>query len=409
MDDDGEKFENDDNVKNYRRIAESDLNKRISDLAKSLGVDMDALDSSTTHLNSSASTDNASGETVSPAARTVPDANSDVETAATLSVRQLSEHKISTQLIELGMSEEQADTVVKQYNDVLGDHEAVRALTKTVAYAANGKSDNYDTAAKAHAGHRKRLRASIRRDSELNGFSDYEILETLLSFVIPQRDTNLIAHRLLDKFGSLLSVIRTPAKDLATVKGMTEQAARIIPMLTAVCLWDVQSNISIRNHADAVDFFGAMYLGGRSKGVNAAYLDAEFGLIAVEKVSGTHIEKSRAIVGSVYKYSAEYVIVAYCSFDMFPEKYNTAEFVDILRCALKAVDARLIDCLIFGATGYYTLGTSVFTEGAAHFEYIPLVTFSRSPELVNRLIEITLSEQKEKQRKTNGSHGNAPE
>ena len=141
MDDDGEKFENDDNVKNYRRIAESDLNKRISDLAKSLGVDMDALDSSTTHRNSSASTDNASGETVSHAARTVPDANSNVETAATLSVRQLSEHKISTQLIELGMSEEQADTVVKQYNDVLGDHEAVRALTKTVAYAANGKSD----------------------------------------------------------------------------------------------------------------------------------------------------------------------------------------------------------------------------------------------------------------------------
>ena len=53
-----------------------------------------------------------------------------------------------------------------------------------------------------HAGHRARMRERFMKEG-LSGFSEHEVLELLLMFAIPQRDVNPLAHRLIDRFGSL--------------------------------------------------------------------------------------------------------------------------------------------------------------------------------------------------------------
>ena len=53
-----------------------------------------------------------------------------------------------------------------------------------------------------HEGHRARLRARFE-ETGLAGFQPHEILEMLLFYAIPRRDTNELAHRLMDTFGSL--------------------------------------------------------------------------------------------------------------------------------------------------------------------------------------------------------------
>ena len=56
-----------------------------------------------------------------------------------------------------------------------------------------------------HKDHRSRLRGRFLSEG-LSSFPDHNILELLLFFAIPRKDTNEIAHSLIDKFGSLSGV-----------------------------------------------------------------------------------------------------------------------------------------------------------------------------------------------------------
>ena len=50
-----------------------------------------------------------------------------------------------------------------------------------------------------HKGHRSRLRDRVNSEG-LDNFHDYQVLEYALSFVIPYKDTNPIAHELINKY-----------------------------------------------------------------------------------------------------------------------------------------------------------------------------------------------------------------
>ena len=56
-----------------------------------------------------------------------------------------------------------------------------------------------------HDGHRQRLKERFLKDG-LDGFEPHNVLELLLFFAVPQRDTNEIAHQLINHFGSLSGV-----------------------------------------------------------------------------------------------------------------------------------------------------------------------------------------------------------
>ena len=50
-----------------------------------------------------------------------------------------------------------------------------------------------------HAGHRQRLKDKVRING-LKSLSMHEVLELLLTYTIPQKDTNALAHELIDKY-----------------------------------------------------------------------------------------------------------------------------------------------------------------------------------------------------------------
>ena len=78
-----------------------------------------------------------------------------------------------------------------------------------------------------HDGHRQR---SKRRYLALgaDGMEDHQLLELLLFYAIPRQDTNPIAHRLMDRYGSLTAVLSAPAEDLKKVEGIGESAAVLL-------------------------------------------------------------------------------------------------------------------------------------------------------------------------------------
>ena len=84
-----------------------------------------------------------------------------------------------------------------------------------------------------HKGHRQRMRERFLQTG-LNGFQEHEILEFLLFHAIPRRDTNPLAHRLLQRFGGLHEVLAAPIPALREIEGMTENAAVLIHLIAAV-------------------------------------------------------------------------------------------------------------------------------------------------------------------------------
>lgn len=81
-----------------------------------------------------------------------------------------------------------------------------------------------------HVGHRTRL--NLKADSV--GFEvlpPHEQLEMILYAIIPRGNTNIIAHRLLDEFGSLYIISHTDVESLCSVDGVGRRTAEFLRML----------------------------------------------------------------------------------------------------------------------------------------------------------------------------------
>ena len=78
-----------------------------------------------------------------------------------------------------------------------------------------------------HKGHRTRMKRQFIRGG-IEQFEPHQVLELLLFFAIPQRDTNPIAHRLLDRFGDLASVLDADYEELCRVDGISEHSATLL-------------------------------------------------------------------------------------------------------------------------------------------------------------------------------------
>ena len=84
-----------------------------------------------------------------------------------------------------------------------------------------------------HEGHRAKLKKRFLAEG-LDHFEDHNILELILFFALPRRDTNEIAHALLSHFGSLSRVFEADTKELAEVSGIGPHAAVLIKTYPAV-------------------------------------------------------------------------------------------------------------------------------------------------------------------------------
>ena len=84
-----------------------------------------------------------------------------------------------------------------------------------------------------HGGHRERMRKRLESEG-LDGFAPHEVLELILFYSIPRSDTNPIAHRLLERLGSLSAVFEAPISELTKVEGIGENSAALLSMIPQI-------------------------------------------------------------------------------------------------------------------------------------------------------------------------------
>ena len=81
-----------------------------------------------------------------------------------------------------------------------------------------------------HAGHRQRLRERFLRGGP-DDLAAHELLELLLGYAMPRVDVNPLAHRLIERFGSLSGVTEASVEELMSVSGVGEYTACLIRLL----------------------------------------------------------------------------------------------------------------------------------------------------------------------------------
>ena len=84
-----------------------------------------------------------------------------------------------------------------------------------------------------HNEHRQRLKDRFLKEG-LDNFDELYVLELLLFYCIPRVDTNPIAHRLLDHFGSLNNVLDATADELEKVEGVGKNTSTFLSLITQV-------------------------------------------------------------------------------------------------------------------------------------------------------------------------------
>jgi DNA repair protein RadC len=84
-----------------------------------------------------------------------------------------------------------------------------------------------------HAGHRQRVKARYLAEG-LDAFEDHQVLELLLFYSIPRRDTNELAHRMIREFGSLAGLFEADAKDIARRCNVSENTAILVSLIPSL-------------------------------------------------------------------------------------------------------------------------------------------------------------------------------
>ncbi len=137
-----------------------------------------------------------------------------------------------------------------------------------------------------HDGHRKRLRNRFITSPE--SFEDHELLELILFYAIPRKNTNEIAHRLLLRFDSLKGVLDASTQALTDVEDIGESTAIYIKAISALVLKyhiSEQKSEDLLKTPDALaTFLKSLFIGTQNESSYILLFDNSKRLITCSKI-----------------------------------------------------------------------------------------------------------------------------
>ncbi len=169
-----------------------------------------------------------------------------------------------------------------------------------------------------HKDHRSRMKAKFLSHG-FSAFEQHEIIEMILYYAIPRKDTNPIAHELISRFGSISGVFDAPIERLCEVEGVSEHTAillKMIPMLAKEYMCDSDSEKESFADYDTVgQFFVSNFIGILNERLYAAYFDNGMHLLDLVIIGEGDVNSSqvsvRKIVSEDLSKNASFVMLAH--------------------------------------------------------------------------------------------------
>lgn len=155
----------------------------------------------------------------------------------------------------------------------------------------------------------------------MNGMADHVVLEYLLTYVIPRKDVNGLAHRLLNTFGSLTGVLEADPQRLSAIDGVGEKTALFLHSLydlhRRLTLETAGSRGAMRleNPESACRYALALSIGDRYETLRIICLDTTMKVLHTETLQvGTlsHVSfEPRRVIETALTHKARYLILTH--------------------------------------------------------------------------------------------------
>lgn len=224
-----------------------------------------------------------------------------------------------------------------------------------------------------HSGHRKRLKEQFSTDGG-KGMSDYTFLEHLLFYALPQGDTNPLAHRLLDKFGSFDKILEATKEELLTVSGVGEHTASFLSTLLPVYSRYLERKTGERFEYTELEkireYISGKYLGVNSEKAMLLHFDSK-GLFTNSIFIGSgdisHITiDNREIASSIVRDKAVYSILVHNHpSGIVSPSVEDLRSVEIISSFLKMLSVTLVDNIIITDNDFLA-----FSKNSRYIKYL---------------------------------------
>ncbi len=169
-----------------------------------------------------------------------------------------------------------------------------------------------------HSGHRQRLKEQFLAHG-LDPIHDVNLLELVLFYAIPRQDTNPIAHRLLDTFGSLAGVFDASVEELTGRGGLSRNAATLIKLIPAAARRHQLSRAGTQKILDTTqkcgDYMVPFFFGATQEDIYMLGLDAKCMVLGCVKIASGSLNSAglsiRKVVETALNMKASSVVLAH--------------------------------------------------------------------------------------------------
>ena len=212
-----------------------------------------------------------------------------------------------------------------------------------------------------HEGHRQRVKNRFLKYG-LDSFEDHQVLEALLFYAVPKKDTNELAHLLLNTFGSLDKVFEADYDNLVKVKGIGENTASLIKfcqMLSKRYIFStfVQDGEIRMNEVKILkNYCKNLFKGEKKEIVYAFALDSDLYLMEQMKINTGEPDR----VDIPFRTLTEFAIKCNCTRMVLAHNHpngsmlisrDDVEATEDVAEQLSSVDVELVDHIVVGKNG----------------------------------------------------------
>ncbi|STO31095.1 DNA repair protein RadC [Fusobacterium necrogenes] len=216
---------------------------------------------------------------------------------------------------------------------------------------------------KIYLGHRERIRQKYLKGG-LSGFLEYEVLELLLTYAIPVRDTKPLAKELIGKFGNLDGVVMANLEELMNVTGIKQNTAIFLKLLGDISKHLYKGDmkregVQLKDKESLLKYLRSDIGFSSREEFKVIFLNNYNILLGSETLFVGTIDKSavypREILEKVIQYKAKGVIFAHNhpSGNLRPSKQDI-QLTEHMQEVLDMVDVKLLEHIIITKDGHFS-------------------------------------------------------
>lgn len=212
-----------------------------------------------------------------------------------------------------------------------------------------------------HAGHRQRVKKRFAEHG-FKGMEEHQVLEMVLFYAIPRKDTNLLAHRLIDRYGSFSKVCDAPLDVLQNDFKLSESAAVLLKMIPELSRVYAESKLDLKyiDKTTVAEVLRPKFIGASSEKIALALSDAKDKLVFCDIVSDGSLSATelpvRKIVDSALRSNAKYAYIAHNHpSELCVPSRNDLEMTRVIASTLGSIGVKLVDHIIFTSTEFFSI------------------------------------------------------